>query len=202
MGAGSALVVAGLVLGGLTARADALEVHEKTRETERLAPFGLLLDAGIPDGAGLSAAFRTSKSVRLEVGATHNGIRVGARAGITLLPMQGWYTPSWSLEVGHALTGDSRTVARRMADLSQPPLFSMERVGFTYASTHAGFELGQPGRYTFFVRAGLSWIELDVPDVEDLAEPFIDCLGKSGAKGGRFVYMMPSAKLGLIVYFG
>ncbi|MFL5343172.1 MAG: hypothetical protein ACJ8AT_00155 [Hyalangium sp.] len=202
MGAGRALVVAGLVLGGLTARAEAPELHAKTRETEQLAPFGLLLDAGIPDGAGLSAALRASRSVRLEVGATHNGIRLGARAGITLLPMQGWYTPSLSLEVGHALAGDSRTVARRMADLSQPPLFSMERVGFTYASTHAGFEVGEPGRYTFFVRGGLSWIELEVPDVEDLGEPFINSLGKTGARGGRFNYMMPSAKLGLILYFG
>jgi hypothetical protein len=41
-----------------------------------------------------------------------------------------------------------------------------------------------------------------VPNVEGLGEPFIQSLGESGAQGGRFVYMMPSAKLGLIVYFG
>jgi hypothetical protein len=202
MGAGGALVIAGLVLSGATAWAEEPELKTKTQEAERLAPFGLMLEAGIPGGAGLSAAFRPSKSVRLEVGATHNGIRLGARAGLTLLPMQGWYTPSLSLEVGHALEGSTQTLARRMADLSQPPLFSMERVGFTYASTHLGFEVGAPGRYTFFLRGGLSWVELDVPNVEDLGEPFIDSLGKAGAKGGRFVYMMPSAKFGLILYFG
>ncbi len=202
MGAGGALVVVGLMLGGLTARAEAPQLKSKVRDPERLAPFGLMLDAGIPGGVGLSAAFRTSKSVRLHVGATHNGIRLGARAGITLLPMQGSYTPSVSLEVGHAFSGDSRTLARRMADLSQPPLFSMERVGFTYASTHLGFELGEPGHYTLFLRGGMSLVQLEVPDVEDLGEPFIDSLGKSGAKGGRFVYMMPSVKFGLILYFG
>ncbi|WP_224367765.1 hypothetical protein [Hyalangium versicolor] len=202
MGAVGALVAAGLLLGAMEARAEAPELKEKTRDPERLAPFGLLLDAGIPEGAGLSAAFRPSRAVRLHLGATHNGIRLGGRAGITLLPMRGWYTPSFTFEVGHTLSGNSDKVARRMADTSQPPLFAMERVGYSYASTHLGFEVGAPGNFTVFLRAGVSWVELDVPNVEDLAEPFIASLGETGAKGGRFFYMMPSAKFGLIVYFG
>jgi hypothetical protein len=202
MRAVSALSVAGLMLVGLAAQAEVPEVKGKTRDPEQLAPFGLLLDAGIPDGAGLSAAFRPSRSVRLHLGATHNGIRLGGRAGLTLLPMTGWYTPSFSFEVGHTLSGDAAKLARRMADVSQPPIHSMERVGYSYASTHLGFELGGPGNFTFFVRAGVSWIELDVPNVEQLGHPFIESLGETGAKGGRFVYMMPSAKLGMVFYFG
>lgn len=197
-----ALVVAGLMLGGVTARAEAPEVARSTQDPERLAPFGLLLDAGLPEGAGLSAAFRPTRTVRLHLGATHNGLRLGGRAGITLLPMHGWYTPSFTFEVGHTLAGNANTLARRMADTSQPPLLAMERVGYSYASTHLGFELGQPGSFMVFLRAGVSWIELDVPNVEDLAEPFITSLGETGAKGGRFIYMMPSAKFGLLVYFG
>jgi hypothetical protein len=202
MGAVVALMVAGLMLGGMEAQAETPEVNGKKQDPERLAPFGLLLDAGIPDGAGLSAAFRPSRSVRLHLGATHNGIRLGGRAGVTLLPVDRWYSPSFSFEVGHTLSGSARKLARRMADSSQLPLFSMERVGYTYASTHLGFELGEPGSYTFFLRGGLSWIELDVPNVEELGEPFKARLGEQGAKGGRFVYMMPSAKFGLVVYFG
>jgi hypothetical protein len=38
--------------------------------------------------------------------------------------------------------------------------------------------------------------------VESIGEPFIQSLGESGAQGGRFFYMMPSAKLGLVLYFG
>ncbi|WP_224247107.1 hypothetical protein [Hyalangium gracile] len=202
MRAMSALVAAGLMLGGMTARAEAPQVKRSTNDPERLAPFGLLLDAGIPDGPGLSAAFRPTRRVRLHLGATHNGIRLGGRAGITLLPKRGWYTPSFTFEVGHTLTVSSDTVARRMADISQPPLFSMERVGYSYASTHLGFEVGKPGDVMFFLRAGVSWVELHVPNVEDLAEPFIRSLGESGAQGGRFIYMMPSAKFGLVLYFG
>jgi hypothetical protein len=160
MGAGGALVIAGLVLGGMTARADAPELKSKTRDPERLAPFGLMLDAGIPEGTGLSPVFRPSRFVRLHAGGTHNSIRMGGRAGLTVLPMQGWYTPSFSFEVGQTLPGNSGKLARRMADGSQPPIFSME-----------------------------------------LAQPYGDNVGKD-AKGGRFVYMMPSAKFGLVFYFG
>ena len=202
MRAVSALAIAGLMLGGATAWAEAPEVRSKTRDPERLAPFGLLLDAGIPDGAGLSAAFRPARPVRLHLGATHNGLRLGGRAGITLLPRPGGFTPSFTFEVGHTLTGDADRLARRMADSSLPPTHSMERVGYSYASTHLGFELGDPSGFMFFLRAGVSWVELQVPNVEALGEPFIQSLGESGAQGGRFVYMMPSAKLGLIVYFG
>jgi hypothetical protein len=197
-----ALVAAGLMLGGPAAWAAVPEVKNHKQDPERMAPFGLLLDAGVPDGAGLSAAFRPTKAVRLHVGATHNGLRLGGRAGITLLPKPGGYTPSFTLEVGHALAGDVDRLARRMADTSLPPVQSMERVGYSYASTHLGFEFGDPSGFMFFARAGVSWVELEVPNVEALGEPFVGRFGESGAEGGRFLYMMPSAKLGLILYFG
>jgi hypothetical protein len=184
------------------ARAEAPEVKSQTRDPERLAPFGLMLDAGIPGGAGLSAAFHPSRSVRLHLGATHNGIRLGGRAGVTLLPWHGGFTPTLSFELGHTLAGNVRKLERRMADTSLPPIHSMERVGYSYASTHLGFEFGEPGAVTFFLRAGLSWVELDVPNVEKLGEPFLEQLGELGAKGGRFLYTVPSAKLGLVLYFG
>lgn len=198
----SALVVAGLMLGGATARAELPEVTRRTQDPERLAPFGLVLDAGIPGGPGLSAAFRPSRFVRLHVGATHNGIRMGGRAGLTLLPLRGWFTPSTSFEVGHALSGNADKLARRMADSALPPLHSMEYVGYSYASTHLGFEFGDPRSFMISVRAGMSLIQLDVPNVEALDESFLRTLGESSARGGRFVYTMPSAKLGLIFYFG
>ncbi|MBN1204167.1 MAG: hypothetical protein JXB05_04500 [Myxococcaceae bacterium] len=190
------------MLAASTARAEAPEVQRRSQDPERLAPFGLLLDAGIPGGPGLSAAFRPSRAVRLHIGATHNGVRLGARAGITLLPKRGWYTPSVSFELGHTLSGDADKLARRMADSSQPPLHSMERVGYSYASTHLGFEFGAPGSLMISLRVGVSWLQLEVPNVEALGEPFIGRLGEVGAEGGRFLYRVPSAKLGLILYFG
>jgi hypothetical protein len=202
MRAGVELLVAGLMLVGPSAWAQASEVKRKVQDPERLAPFGLMLEAGMPEGSGLSAALRPSRHLRLHVGATHNGLRLGGRAGMTLLPMRGGFTPSASFEVGHALAVDAEKLSRRLADRAQQPIHSMDRVGYSYASTHLGFELGEPRRYMFFLRGGVSWVRLEVPNVEDLQEPFLSSLGDTGAKGGRFLYMMPSAKLGLIVYFG
>ena len=197
-----ALLVAGLMLGGTAARGQVSEVSRRTQDPERLAPFGLLLDAGVPGGAGLMGAFRPSRHVRLHVGATHNGIRLGGRAGLTLLPWSGRYTPSVSFEVGHTFTGDVNKLARRMADTSLPPTPAMERVGFSYASAHLGFEFGQPRDVMFFVRGGVSTVQLAVPDVRGLAVPYLERLGIEAARGGRFHSMMPSAKLGMIIYFG
>ncbi|HEX8702778.1 MAG TPA: hypothetical protein VF815_28345 [Myxococcaceae bacterium] len=198
----SALVVAGLMLSGTAAWGQVSEVSRKTQDPERLAPFGLLLDAGVPGGAGLMGAFRPSRHVRLHVGATHNGIRLGGRAGLTLLPWSGSYTPSVSFEVGHTFMGDVNRLARRMADTSLPPTPAMERVGFSYASTHLGFEFGNPQDVMFFVRGGLSVVQVAVPDVRGLAVPYLEQLGTEGARGGRFHSLMPSAKLGMILYFG
>lgn len=197
-----ALLVAGLMLGGTAAWGQVSEVGRRTQDPERLAPFGLLLDAGVPGGAGLMGAFRPSRHVRLHVGATHNGIRLGGRAGLTLLPWTGRYTPSASFEVGHTFTGDVDKLARRMADTSLPPTPAMERVGYSYASTHLGWEFGEPRQVMFFARGGVSVVQLAVPDVRGLAVPYLERLGMEGARGGRFHSLMPSAKLGMILYFG
>ncbi len=197
-----ALLVAGLMLGGTAAAGPVSEVSRKTQDPERLAPFGLLLDAGVPGGAGLMGVYRPSRHVRLHVGATHNGIRLGGRAGLTLLPFTSRYTPSASFEVGHTFMGDVNRLARRMADTSLPPTPTMERVGFSYASAHVGFEFGEPRRVTFFVRGGVSRVQLAVPDVRGLKVPFLERIGSEGARGGRFHFTMPSAKLGMILYFG
>lgn len=202
MRAVSALLAAGLMLGGPAAWAADPELKSQKQDPERMAPFGLMLDAGIPGGAGLSAAFRPHQAVRLHLGATHNGLRIGGRAGLTLLPMPGAYTPSFTFELGHTLAGQVDKLARRMSDSSLPPLQSMERVGYSYASTHVGFEFGNPSSLMFFVRAGMSWVELDVPNMEALDEHFRGSLGESEAQGGRFIYTVPSAKLGFVLYFG
>jgi hypothetical protein len=197
-----ALLVAGLMLGGTAARGQVSEVSRRTQDPERLAPFGLLLEAGVPGGAGRIGAIQPSRHVRLHMGATHNGIRMGGRAGLTLLPWSGGYTPCASFEVGHTFMGDATKLARRMADTSLPPTPAMERVGFSYASAHLGFEFGEPRDVMFFVRGGVTVVQVAVPDVSGLAVPFLEQLGIEGARGGRFHSILPSAKLGMIIYFG
>ncbi|WP_164009214.1 hypothetical protein [Pyxidicoccus trucidator] len=212
MGAVSALTALGLVLTAQVAIARevapapntprATELRQRAQDPERLAPFGLMLDAGVPEGAGLSVSFRPRREVRLHLGGTHNGIRAGARAGLTLLPTRGWLKPALTLELGHARPADARGLERRLADRTQLPSPSFERVGYNYASALMGFEVEMPGRLTFFVRGGLSFLELYGPGMKGLDEPFQGALAPEEARPWRVRSLRPNAKLGFLLSFG
>ncbi|MFY2562353.1 hypothetical protein ACN469_32465 [Corallococcus terminator] len=182
---------------------DGVQVRRRTaQDPERLAPFGLMLDAGVTEGAGLSVSFSPTRVVRLHLGATHNGVRAGARAGLTLLPMRGMLTPAFSLDVGHAQPANVQGLERRLADLSLPPLPSMERVGYTYASALVGLELRTPGRLTFFLRGGLSFMELYGPSMKDLDESLRGSVGPGEERSWMLRTVRPTAKLGFLLSFG
>ncbi|MCE9671986.1 hypothetical protein LY474_29690 [Myxococcus stipitatus] len=192
-----------LLFAPLALAVERLESRRRaTQDPERIAPFGLMLDAGIPEGAGLSVAFRPTRLVRLHLGGTHNGIRGGGRAGLTLLPMRGWLTPAFSLDFGHAQPADERRLERRLADLSQPPVPSLERVGYTYVSALVGLEVSLPSRITFFVRGGLSFLELNGPGMDDLDEPFRQAISPVEEKPWTLRLIRPTAKLGFLLSFG
>jgi hypothetical protein len=204
-----ALLAMGLML--LAPRAHALdgrtyafgnEVRLRWQDPERLAPFGLMLDANLPETMGWSAVFRPSPRLRLQMGGAHNGLRLGGRVAVTLRPLPSGASPSVSFELGHAFACGAMALNRRLSDSSQMPSPTMDRVGYSYASVHLGFEAGAPGRYMFFARGGMSWMQLDVPNLEALAEPFLANLSALEVRGGRFLSARPSARLGLIVYFG
>jgi hypothetical protein len=204
-----ALLTMGLLLlvpsaHAMDSRAQAFgnEIRQRVQDPERLAPFGLLLDANLPERIGWSAVFRPSPHLRLQMGGAHNGLRLGGRVAVTLLPLKTGYSPSVSFELGHAFAGNAHALTRRLSDSSQMPGPTMDRVGYSYASVHMGFEFGEPGHYMFFVRGGMSWVQLDVPNLQMLGEPFLCKLSALEAQGGRFLFARPSTKLGLIVYFG
>jgi hypothetical protein len=202
MRAWAVLLGVGMVLALGEARAQAARVESRVSDPERLAPFGLMLDAGVTEGTGLSMAVQPSPGVRLHLGATSNGIRVGGRVGLTLLPLRTRVQPTLSLEFGHALPGDVDALVRRLADRTQPPAPALERVGYTYGSAHLGFELGMARRFTFYARGGASVVALRVPNLESLPEPFRHVLGQREARGGTCYGVRPSLKLGLVAWFG
>jgi hypothetical protein len=201
MGVVSTLAAVMVVLSAQVALAQTRELRRRTQDPERLAPFGLMLDAGIPEGAGLSVAFRPSPFVRLHLGAAHNGLRGGGRAGLTLLPLRGSMSPSFTFEVGHAQPADARALSRRLEDRTQPPSSSMERVGYTYASALLGFEMHASKRLTFFVRGGLSVMELEAPSLASLHEPFRHAVTPVEERPWWLRDVRPSAKLGLMLFF-
>lgn len=203
MGAVSIFTAAVVVLSAQTAIAQTQEVvRRRTNDPERLAPFGLMLDAGMPEGAGLSGVFRPSPHLRLHIGGAHNGLRGAARAGLTLLPLSGKFSPSLSLELGHAQAASTKTLNRRLADRTLLPASSMERVGYSYASAHLGLEFNATRRLSFFVRGGMSLMEMAVPSLQNLDEPFRDSLSPVETQSWMMRTLQPSAKLGFALFFG
>jgi hypothetical protein len=196
------LLGVGVLLAGHEAWAQVTGVERTVNDPERLAPFGLMLDAGVTDGTGLSVVLRPSRQVRVHLGGTYNGLRVGGRVGLTLLPVRARLAPALTLEVGHARKSDVETVARRLADPTQPPAPSLDRVGYTYGSALLGVEYELTPRCTFFLRGGASVMEMEVPSLEGLGGPFRARLGEHELRGGTFRAVMPSAKVGLVAYFG
>lgn len=202
MRAWAVLLAVGMALAGSEARAQSAGVERAVSDPERLAPFGLMLDAGATEGSGLSVALRASRHVRLHLGATYNGLRMGGRVGLSLLPVRSRLAPTVTLEVGHARPASVEALTRRLVDRTQPPASALERVGYTYASAHLGLELEVVRGCTFFVRGGASVMRLDVPSLERLDGPFLQGLGPREARGGSLHTVLPTAKLGLVAYFG
>src|SRR5262249_1939641 len=154
--------------------------------------LGLLVDAGLPDGAGISLAYRPSTWLRLQGGYINNTINSGLRGGLTLLPFYSWFTPTLTLEAGHFFPGDASSIARRFSN--DPNLNNAFDVGYDFENAHLGFEVGSPRRVAFFLRGGLSYLQMTAE-----VQPMIHD-NSIQAQPLRIKAIIPSVKLGLTVF--
>jgi hypothetical protein len=122
--------------------------------------FGLLMDAGVPSGAGLAAMFRPWQLLRVEGGLNYNYVSFGLRGGFTFIPFEWAVTPTVHVEGGHFFSGDASSFT---SDASAKILLS--HVPEEYLSASLGLEFGSQQRFVFFVRAGLSWIWSEASNV-------------------------------------
>jgi hypothetical protein len=168
----------------------------------RLARFGLMADAGVPDGASASLVYRPMRWLRAQVGGGYNLISPGVRAGVTLIPL-GW-GPSATLEGGHYFDGNANGMARRIAGSDFKNSALLERVGYDFANAHLGFEIGSR-RVTFFVHGGMSYIRGTLHNANTALQADSGGLVPDGSsvsikQDPVIKVVAPSAKLGLIVY--
>lgn len=166
--------------------------------------LGLMVDAGVPDGANLALALRPARWLRVHAGGGHNTVSSGLRAGLAVLPFGAG--PSASFEVGHYRDGDANGLVRGFvgANGALTPLF--ERLGYTYVNSQLGLELGR-GSLQFFVHAGLSFLRARIHN----AQAAVDARSASASSSSTSVRItqdpivrawIPSVKLGMVVYFG
>lgn len=157
--------------------------------------LGVAVDSGIPDGMAAAMAVRPWFWLRFEAGGMHNTISPGLRGGVSLIPFYFWITPSLTVEAGHYFESDATWIARRLtSNRNLDPLF--RKVGYNFGNVHLGLELGSPHSLSFFLRAGVSYVQMTAHGVQQaINDPTIQA-GDVGLSG-----VIPSAKLGLLLYF-
>lgn len=148
--------------------------------------LGLMVDAGAPDGAFLSAVLRPLHWLRIHAGAGHNLIGLGLRGGLSLIPFRGFISPTLDLEGGHSFKGDLRSPYPSGEGIP-------ETLGYSYGNAHLGIELGSDN-FRFFLRGGYSYVAAEA----DLGE--LDESGVRFDSPAELSLFTPSAKLGFIFY--
>jgi hypothetical protein len=166
--------------------------------TSAHADLGVMADVGAPDGANASLVYRPLGAVRLHAGVGHNMISTGGRIGVTLIPLQTWFTPTLSFDVGRYGDGDANKVAQQV---SGDPMFSssfLDKVGYSYANAHLGLELGKK-TVTFYLNVGASRVDAELSGARAMASTDEDVTITIGQS--HVVMWSVSARTGLILYF-
>jgi hypothetical protein len=160
-----------------------------------LPKFGMYLDAGVPDGVGLSVAYRPLPWLRVHAGGIFNVISPGVRGGVTFSPIDFVIRPTATLEAGHFFQGDARWILGDGA--SGPGSEVLSAVSYSFGNAHLGFELGSRN-VAFLLRGGISYLDGSLPNaLSGIASP----RSPSSSQAVHLRVLGPSAKLGLVVYF-
>jgi len=167
----------------------------RTAQEPRRPFLGLLLDVGVPEGAEVSLLFRPWYWLRFHGGLMNNAVSTGIQGGVSLIPFYSWFTPALTVEAGHFFADDANGIVRRF---SSKPNFNnplLKHVGYDFGNAHLGLEIGSPRVVSFFLRGGLSYIRGNVSGVEEAIG------GRVEADDLKVRGVVPSAKLGLMMYF-
>lgn len=163
--------------------------------------LAVMIDAGVPDGAGGALVVQPFSLVRLHAGVSYNGVAPGARAGVTVAAWRSRIAPTLTVEAGRFLEGDARPLARILSgdDRMDSPL--LEEVGYDFASGLVGFELAA-GPATVFLQAGATIIHAEVRGLEAALAPS----GDSGVTlrvedDPTMTMYAPAARLGFLLHF-
>jgi hypothetical protein len=159
--------------------------------------FGLLVDGGVPGGAGLAGMFRPWHFLRVEGGLNWNYLSLGLRGGVTVIPFEWGVTPTLHLEGGHFFPSN----ASRFTDSAGAKIL-LGRVPEDYLSASLGLEFGSQQRFVFFLRAGLSWIRTEARNLAQAItanDPSSTTKPKS-AGNVSLLLQVPTVSLGVLLF--
>jgi hypothetical protein len=176
-----------------------IETALAARRAETWPRFGLMVDAGIPDGAIGSLVVRPWQWVRAYAGGGSNSVSRGWRGGLSLVPFGAG--PSVSVEYGHYNEGNANGLVRHLvsSDFAGSPL--LDRIGYDYVNAHAGLDFG--GKHViFFIHGGISKVWANIHNLNQAVKGS----GNSSttievSKDPKVTVVGSSLKVGLIVFF-
>ena len=127
----------------------------QARHSEHWPRLGLMLDAGIPDGAMGSLVVRPWQWLRVYGGGGSNSVSRGFRGGLSLVPFGAG--PSLSVEYGQYSAGDANGLIRHLVSgsFSGSPL--LDQVSYDYFNAHVGLDFGGKN-VIFFIHGGVSMV--------------------------------------------
>ncbi|HXN42037.1 MAG TPA: hypothetical protein VN918_09630 [Myxococcaceae bacterium] len=160
--------------------------------------FGLQLDAGAPEGAGLLVLFRPFSWLRANAGFAYNVMGSGIRGGLTLIPFHWGVTPTLNLDVGHYFSGDLNKFVTA-SNAAEHALLS--NAAYDFWSAQIGLEFGSQDGFLFYLRGGIVHIGATLPG-RDVAA-FMNSHGTTGFNSpgdGQYSALLPCVSLGFMYY--
>jgi hypothetical protein len=159
--------------------------------------YGLLVDGGVPGGAGLAGMFRPWRFLRVEGGLNWNYLSLGLRGGVTVIPFEWGVTPTLHLEGGHFFSGNA---SRFSNDRGAKVLLA--NVPQDYLSASLGLEFGSQQRFVFFLRAGLSWIRGEAQNVAQATAAINQGSTTTVKSAGNMPLLLqvPTVSLGVLLF--
>jgi hypothetical protein len=157
--------------------------------------FGLLVDGGVPGGAGLAGMFRPWRFLRVEGGLNWNYLSLGLRGGVTVIPFEWGVTPTLHLEGGHFFPGN----ASRFTGSAGAKIL-LGRVPEDYLSASVGLEFGSQQRFVFFLRMGLCWIRSTAQNVKQAIQAQAPSAGVKSAGDMPLLLQVPTVSVGVLLF--
>lgn len=158
--------------------------------------FGVVLDAGFPDGAAAGVLVMPLSFLRLQLSGLTNGLGSGVRVGAALVAFPTWVVrPTLGVDGGYTFGGVGAWLLGSIGDETLKTALSKVSVGFVTA--RAGLELGSK-HFALTLQAGVSWVDVN------LGAQAVDLGGGTSMKatGSSLRGFVPSARVGLIFCFG
>lgn len=205
----SAAALCVTLLGSTTVLAQEGQLSQSPAQkpaAKSLPQFGLMLGAGVPDGAAASGVYRPLRWLRAEVGGSYNMISKGVRGGVAVIPFG--MGPSASLEAGHYFDGNANGIARSIAGGGFQDNAVLQRIGYDFVNAHVGLDFGYR-RMVFFIHGGMSYVHASVHNLNAQISNGMSSADSNMGSSGTTVSVnqdptvrifTPSAKLGLVFY--